>query len=155
MNDSTTVRVRVQDDGSVVQVMEDGSVIPAIDDSNWERVDAMTEEELDANALSDPDNPPLTKEELAELQLSFEPRDVRGRLKMTQEEFARNFGIPLGTLRDWEQNRSRPSDPARVLLRVIGTHPEVVIETLRVLPLDCPTMPAIPHREPEPPALDL
>jgi putative transcriptional regulator len=33
---------------------------PKTDRSDWARFDAMTEEEVMANALSDPDNPPLT-----------------------------------------------------------------------------------------------
>jgi len=33
--------------------------------TDWERFDKMTEEEVYANALSDPDNPPLTDEQLA------------------------------------------------------------------------------------------
>jgi putative transcriptional regulator len=91
----------------------------------------MTEEELDANALSDPDNPPLTREELAEMRWSMDLRDVRGRFRLTQEQFSEQFQIPLGTLRDWEQNRSQPDKPARVLLRVISRHPEAVIDALR------------------------
>ena len=54
-------------DGSVVQVLPDGSTIPYIDPhpTDWARLEAMTEDEIDANALVDPDNPPLTDEELA------------------------------------------------------------------------------------------
>jgi uncharacterized protein (DUF4415 family) len=33
--------------------------------TDWERVRSMTEEEIEANAASDPDNPPLTEEQLA------------------------------------------------------------------------------------------
>ncbi len=34
--------------------------------------------------------------------------DFRVRLGMTQEEFASQFDIPLSTLRNWEQQRSKP-----------------------------------------------
>lgn len=38
--------------------------LPEDDDSAWERFDAMTDEEVEADAMTDPDNPPLTEEEL-------------------------------------------------------------------------------------------
>lgn len=41
---------------------------PQLTEAEWARLDAMTEEEIEANALSDPDNPPLTDEELARLR---------------------------------------------------------------------------------------
>ncbi len=37
--------------------LEEARALP--DQSDWARVDAFTDEELTANALSDPDNPPL------------------------------------------------------------------------------------------------
>ncbi len=43
--------------------------IPADGGTDWARVLAMTEEEIERNAAEDPDNPPLTAEELAGLQL--------------------------------------------------------------------------------------
>jgi hypothetical protein len=43
------------------------------------RLDAMTDEEIEAAAASDPDNPPMTDEELAELaRLAAEKRAGRG-----------------------------------------------------------------------------
>ena len=48
----------------------------------------MTEEEIEANALADPDNPPLTPEELARMRPVPDPRRIRERLKLTQEQFA-------------------------------------------------------------------
>jgi hypothetical protein len=40
----------------------------ALAKTDWARLDAMTDEEIEANALSDPDNPPLTEEQLDELE---------------------------------------------------------------------------------------
>ncbi|MDR9403767.1 MAG: hypothetical protein RI580_10030 [Halothece sp. Uz-M2-17] len=36
--------------------------------TDWERVNNMTEEEIEQNALDDPDNPPLTDEELEQIE---------------------------------------------------------------------------------------
>jgi putative transcriptional regulator len=55
---------------------------------------------------------------------------IRRRLKLTQDEFSRRFGIPHGTLRDWEQGRRRPEGPARALLLVIQHEPKAVERAL-------------------------
>jgi putative transcriptional regulator len=55
---------------------------------------------------------------------------IRRRLKLTQDEFSRRFGIPQGTLRDWEQGRRRPEGPARALLLVIQHEPKAVERAL-------------------------
>jgi hypothetical protein len=65
VNDENAVCVRLLDDGSVWQIMPDGSLVPMKGETDWERLANMTEEEIEANALSDPDNPPMTEEELA------------------------------------------------------------------------------------------
>jgi hypothetical protein len=56
MSDNDTIRARRLRDGSVVEVMEDGSTRPLEDRTDWARVNAMAEEEIEANALSDCDN---------------------------------------------------------------------------------------------------
>jgi len=40
------------------------------------------------------------------------------------------FGLPLGTLRDWEQGRKQPDAPARALLRIIEREPEAARRAL-------------------------
>jgi putative transcriptional regulator len=61
-------------------------------------------------------------------------RAARKRLGMTQKDFARNFGVSIETLRNWEQGRRRPEGPARVLLTIIDRNPQAVLEALR--PID-------------------
>jgi putative transcriptional regulator len=46
-------------------------------------------------------------------------RKIRRRLGLNPEEIAARFGLPLGTIRDWEQRRRQPDGAARVLLHVI------------------------------------
>jgi putative transcriptional regulator len=58
-------------------------------------------------------------------------RKVRMRMKLSQAQFATKFGFPPATLRNWEQGRSRPDAPTRVLLAVIAKHPEAVEDVLR------------------------
>ena len=124
------VRARRLPNGTVVEILPDGTTRPVEDTTDWVRLDAMTEEEIEANALSDPDNPPLTDEELARLQRVPNPKEIRQKLHMTQEQFAAQFQVPLGTLRDWEQGVRQPDSAARSYLRVIAKNPQAVIEAL-------------------------
>jgi putative transcriptional regulator len=57
-------------------------------------------------------------------------KTLRRALALTQEEFAARFKIPLGTLRDWEQGRSEPDQPAKAYLTVIARDPQGVERTL-------------------------
>src|SRR5262249_24762642 len=94
--------------------------------TDWARLNAMTDEEAVAAALSDPDAQPLTHEQLAKMRRVSRVQVLRQRLGMTQAEFAEAFHLPITTLRDWEQHRSTPDAPARALLLAIGRDPEVM-----------------------------
>ena len=56
---------------------------------------------------------------------------TRQRLGLSQAAFAAKFGFQPATLRNWEQGRTYPDGPARVLLAVIAKHPEAVEDALR------------------------
>ena len=58
-------------------------------------------------------------------------RKTRTGLGLSQSEFARRFRVPVGTLRDWEQGRSEPDQPARAYLKVIAVDPEGTAAALR------------------------
>jgi putative transcriptional regulator len=100
---------------------------------DWTRADAMTDDEIHAAALSDPDNQPLTAEDFKRMKRTPRVRVIRRALGLSQEEFASRFHIPLGTLRDWEQGRKDPDTAARAYLRVIGRNPAAVMEALQPL----------------------
>ncbi|MGI8474934.1 MAG: helix-turn-helix domain-containing protein [Thermomicrobiales bacterium] len=110
--------------------MNDGTTQPLEDHTDWARVNAMTEEEIEANALADEDNPPMTAEELARMRRVPNPRAIRERLHLTQEQFSIQFELPLGTVRDWELGRRQPDSAAKTLLRVIDADPEAVLHAL-------------------------
>jgi putative transcriptional regulator len=99
-------------------------------DFDWSRFDAKTDAEVEADALSDPDAQPLTEEQLRRMKRGPNPRIVRARLGLTQEEFAKRFHLPLGTVRDWEQGKHEPDSAARVLLRLIDRDPAGVAKAL-------------------------
>jgi putative transcriptional regulator len=55
---------------------------------------------------------------------------VRRGARLTQAEFARQIGVSVATLRNWEQGRRRPEGPARILLALLARDPEIVARTL-------------------------
>jgi len=55
---------------------------------------------------------------------------TRGKLGLSQEEFAAAFGVSAGTVRNWEQGRRTPDGPALVLLTVIDRAPRTVLRAI-------------------------
>jgi putative transcriptional regulator len=83
---------------------------------------------------SERDSPPWTLEELKRAKRRPRVFVMRRALHMTQEQFAEEFMIPLGTLRDWEQERAEPDATARAYLRAIAGNAEAVARALRSFP---------------------
>jgi putative transcriptional regulator len=99
--------------------------------TDWTRVAVLTGEQALQNALADPDNPPLTDDQLARMRRVPDPQEIRQRLGLTQREFSQQFQIALGTLRDWEQGARRPDSAAKAYLRVIAAAPDAVRQILQ------------------------
>ena len=134
MSKENTIVVRQRSDGTLVQVLPDGTTRPLPDPTDWARVDMLTDEQVEAAALADPDARPMTPEEIANARRVPRVRTLRRALGLTQEEFAARYHIPLGTLRDWEQGRTEPDQPARAYLKVIASNPEGVSRALASRP---------------------
>jgi putative transcriptional regulator len=97
---------------------------------DWSRLNAMTEEELESAARSDPDAQPLTEAQLKRMRRVPFAKHVRWKVGLSQSEFARRFQIPIGTLRDWEQWRSEPDRAALAYLKVIAADARFVERAL-------------------------
>ena len=126
----TSTFVTMQNDGELTRVKPDGAE---------EKLDApppapLSDEAITAAALRDPDAQPLTDTDLAHMKRVPRAKTLRRALGLTQEEFARRYHIPLGTLRDWEQGRCEPDQPARAYLTVIAHDPEGVKRALQAKP---------------------
>jgi putative transcriptional regulator len=114
--------------------MNDADTTPKTGTHDWTRFDAMTEAEVHAAAMKDPDARSTPDKEFAGLKRVPRAKIVRRALGLTQEEFAARFHIPLGTLRDWEQGRTEPDQPARAYLKVIAIDPLAVRLALEATP---------------------
>jgi putative transcriptional regulator len=102
---------------------------PKID---WSRADAMSEGERHVAAMADPDARPMTDAEWAHARRVPQVSIIRRALKLSQEQFAANFHIPIGTIRDWEQGRAMPDQAARAYLEVIARDPQAVLNALKM-----------------------
>jgi len=126
-----TITAKMHKDGTIVEVLPNGSerLFP-----ERPKQPSMTEDEVLAAALSDPDAIPMTEEERKKARRVPRVKTMRRALQLTQEEFAARYLIPLGTLRDWEQGRSEPDQPARAYLMAIAAAPEAIQQALQARP---------------------
>ena len=130
MSKQNTIVAKRLSDGTVVQVLPDGSTKQFEDKTDWNRLRAMTDEEVTTAAMADPDARPMTPEQRQRARREPRTKTLRRALALTQEEFAARYHIPIGTLRDWEQGRCEPDQPARAYLTVIAHDPEGVKRAL-------------------------
>jgi putative transcriptional regulator len=128
----TDIIVRMHRDGTLHRVMPDGTEMPMPDPGP---LAPMTPEEVEAAARRDPDARPMTEEEFRRARRVPRIKTLRRALGLTQQEFAARYRIPLGTLRDWEQGRTEPDQPARAYLTVIAHDPEGVRRALEAKPV--------------------
>ena len=98
----------------------------------------MTPEALEGAARADRDAQPLSEADLKRMRRTPRAKIIRRALDLTQEEFAARYHIPLGTLRDWEQGRTEPDQPARAYLTLIARDPEHVSRMLNAPPAKQP-----------------
>lgn len=57
-------------------------------------------------------------------------RMMRHRLGLSQEAFARTYGIPLANIRQYEIGRHMPPPAVRAYLKVIDAEPEIVARAM-------------------------
>ena len=57
-------------------------------------------------------------------------RSIREVAKISQSSFAKLIGVSVRTLQNWEQHRTRPTGPARALLKIVASNPKSAIEAL-------------------------
>ena len=95
------------------------------------RMAATTEEDIRLHMIED-------GEDLDAPLPPFEPppdaKAIRARLGMSQVAFAALLGIPVATLRNWEQDRVVMDPAARSLLKVLDREPEAVLRALAPAP---------------------
>ena len=109
-------RLRLKADGRIVE-LRDGQEFPL--------APALPVAEPAAMSVA-----PATTDVAPETATSPAVRDLRRRACLTQQEFAARLGVPVETIRNWEQGKRMPRGPARALLAVIEHAPETVFAAL-------------------------
>jgi putative transcriptional regulator len=91
------------------------------------KVAATTEAQIAGQMTEDGQDPasPLRVEDIVS------PSVIRRSLKMSQSVFADTLGIPVATLRNWEQNRVAMDASAIALMRIIAHEPKAALRALR------------------------
>ena len=91
------------------------------------KIAATTEEDIRRHQIEDGEDPD------APLPL-FRPipnvQVIRTRLRMTQQAFAKAIGVPVATVRNWEQSRTNMDPAVRSLLRVVEREPDAALRAL-------------------------
>ena len=116
-----TVSGRLMPDGRLVRLRDgvEETHLPIVD---LDRVDSTTEAEITAQAAED--------DAEARRDAAAYARRVRRRTGLSQAAFAARIGVPLDTVRNWEQGKPAPAGPARALLRVLDRMPEAALAAL-------------------------
>ena len=91
------------------------------------RIDATSEEDIARHMKEDGENPDAAPGAFVE---DLPPARIRERIGMTQVEFAHVLGIPVATLRNWEQGRVRIDPAARALFRILSRDPKRALKAL-------------------------
>ena len=130
MTQQTNTHARRGDERQRGNALHEEATTLAENQTDWARLEAMTDEEALQNALDDPDGLPLTPELRSRLRRVPNPKAIRLALGLSQEAFARRFEIAVGTLRDWEQGAHIPDSAAKAYLRVIEADPDAVVQAL-------------------------
>jgi putative transcriptional regulator len=102
---------------------------------DWVALDALTDEEIDAQIAADPDVAPDVSDWSLDdprvmIMVPTDVKAIRAKFGLSQDRFAKTFALNLATLRDWEQQRRIPHGAARTLLQIIDREPEAVRRAL-------------------------
>ena len=112
--DSAMLRVRLKADGRLVEILPDGSEREIASDPRSIATAAHNAARAAAGRLDD----------------AAYARNVRSRTGLTQTVFAARIGVPVETVRNWEQGKRSPRGPARALLKVLEEAPEAAFAVL-------------------------
>ncbi len=53
-------------------------------------------------------------------------KSIREAAQVSQSQFAKLIGVNLRTLQNWEQERTKPTGPARALLKIVASDPKAL-----------------------------
>ena len=102
------MRVRLKADGRIVEILADGT----------------------EQAIAGASNRMSSGRAVDQGQDAAYAKGIRARTRLTQAEFAARIGVPIETVRNWEQGKRSPRGPARALLKVLDRAPDLAFAVL-------------------------
>jgi transcriptional regulator with XRE-family HTH domain len=124
-NDLLVVRYSRRGDGMVVREESRGGTV-------------LREEVLPAGSLPPVDTDPSDHVEGPPAYFGFQIADIRAKLGLSRELFARLLGSSVSSVSAWEQGRREPPGAARRLLQIADADPDLVRQILLAPPQDAP-----------------
>jgi putative transcriptional regulator len=117
------MRVRLKADGRVVEILADGTERAIV------RANIAGPAVVRPNIAHSTDviSPRMSGAQGSDAVYA---KGIRARAKLTQAEFAAQIGVPIETVRNWEQGKRSPRGPARALLKMIDQAPQVAFAVL-------------------------
>ncbi len=106
-----------------VRVLDDGTKVPI-----EQPLELPEPTDPDIAGAGDPDNLPLTVEDMRRMRPVPRVRRLRRHLGLSQEAFAERYRIPVQTIADWEGGRAVPDEAAEAYISVIWRYPDLVAE---------------------------
>lgn len=91
------------------------------------RIAVTTEEDIRRHMIEDGEDPDAP---MPAFQPVPDVQAIRERLSMSQAAFATTIGVPVATVRNWEQRRTGITPSARTLLRIMEREPAAVLRAL-------------------------
>ena len=103
--------------------------------TNWKKLVALSETDIDNNAKTDKDSYVPTDRELRNFQRvnpveHINVKTIRKSLGLSQQTFSLYFGFSVRTIQEWEQGRRKPAGAIRNFLKVISHNPDAVQDAL-------------------------
>ena len=96
-------------------------------DVDYVKLKATTEEDIRCYMIEDGEDPDAP---MANYQRVPDVLAIRERLRMSQDQFAQTIGVPVATIRNWEQKRTGIAPSARTLLRILEREPDAALRAL-------------------------
>ncbi len=121
------MRVRLKADGRIVEILPDGSEREMADERDLSGVRPAPDAPMLAPAVNGAAGSGAAV--VAPGGAAY-AKGVRARTRLTQAEFAARIGVPIETVRNWEQGKRSPRGPARALLKVIERAPDAAFAAL-------------------------
>jgi putative transcriptional regulator len=105
--------------------------------TDWERIDAMTDEDIARQIAEDPDVAPDMSEALERGEFvrlhTVDLYGIRTRMGLSRDAFAGRFGLDPAEVKDWEEVGGVPDEAIRTYLRVIEREPEAVARAVHAM----------------------